>query len=172
MDENLIKEIIDDINQYEQQSSSVARSVGVAIHTYLSNIDKKEKRQILKTIKESKELKLSPSFVYFAYTMVRKFPEMINPSWSPLPNLTISSYMEVSRYKLAQGMEYQILQNASDFSWSIRELKDDIANFRNESHPQDKERRETLKEIYKELKSKTNTQLNHILNLIKTIKNE
>ena len=170
MNEELVKTIIEDINKFEQQSSSTARSVGVAIHTYLSNVDKKEKRQILKTIKESKELKLSPSFVYFAYTMVRKFPEMINPSWNPLPNLTISHYIEVSRYKLAPGMEYQILQNASDFSWSIRELKDDIANFRNESHPQDLERRETLKEIYKELKGKSNAQLVHVLNLIKQAK--
>ena len=152
--------IVDKLNEFDERSSSVMRSVGVVIFEQASQLGFKEQRKLVKTIKNSNALKLSPQFVYDCYRMVRKFPDMMKQDWKPLPNTTLSHHFEISRYKLTPGTEIQIIQDASDNNWSVREMKDEIRKYKQITETDiDKFRKSLMKHIYALLKQKSNEEL-------------
>lgn len=125
--EEIANTIVQELNHYESDNTSVARTVGKIVHEYASKLNEAGQRKLVKTIKESKDLKLSPQFVYDCYRMFKKFPDMASASWSPMPNLSLSHYFEAARYKMSNGGMLAFITEASDLKYSIREMKDTIS---------------------------------------------
>ena len=159
-----LKEVIDQLNKLEETSSSLTLNVGRVMYSYLKTIDAKKQRKVVSEIKKADELKLSHQLVYDCYRMINKFPEMASPEFRLLPNLSMTHYFEISRYKLNNGVAYLILQESSDLNESVSQMKTRIRAAKSELiEPSDIERKEVLTEIYKKLKLRNLSELKQIL---------
>jgi hypothetical protein len=159
-----IKEVIDELNKLETTTSSLTLNVGRIMYGYLKTIDAKKQRKVVSEIKKADELKLNHQLVYDCYRMISKFPDMADKEFKLLPNLSITHYFEISRYKLDNGVAYLILQESSDLNESVAKMKIRARAAKEELiEPSDIERKEVLTEIYKKLKLRTLPELKEIL---------
>lgn len=147
-----IKEVVQELNQFSDRLESTQREVGRILFLFLGQVDPKKHNAVIKEVRENKELKLHPQTVYECFNMVRKFPEMADINWKPLPNLSVGHYYQVAKYKLSSASAYVFLQTASDEKQSIRVMREAIRAAKDDMTFEEKEIKNLRKEISNLLK--------------------
>ena len=167
MKDEIVKEIIEEVNQVGGEINAASRRIGVLINKKLSEVKDDDKKEIMKGVKEADGLKLNPQTVYQSYLMVKKFPDMMEENWKPRENLSVSHYFEISREKFSTGTLSNFIEQASMNSWSVRKMKSEVRNTKDETLSEDeKERKEIFKVIYSLLKLRDNTELIKIAHML------
>ena len=164
-----LKEVIEKLNSLETSTTTNTLKVGRIVFDYLKTIDAKKQRTVINELKKANELKLSPQFVYDCYRMLNKFPEMADPNFKVLENLSITHYFELSRYKLNPNVVYIILAESSSNGESVSQMKERIKLAKSElTKPEETEKKEILAKIYPILRKKPVSELRGLLEILES----
>ena len=161
--EEISKQIIKELNKFQDKPEILLREIGVTIFHYLKGINRKYYGLVIKEIRTSNECTLHEKTIFESVRMVKKFPQMLDPKWKPMKGLTISHYKVASSYRLKPQQAQKFLQQASEQGITNRGLREVIRAFKGLDVPKDKEREALMKQLRDALRNKTSDQIRLVL---------